>query len=112
MRGGRDSSGSFAILAAIRRASIAIPHVAGNRHTEEKYEHTNHSCNQKTPARVPRLRSSLGGGGGSGSGGPCAFRTVAQIERLYSGAQGVTSTLGTVLGVEGVMLGVEGVMGL
>ena len=59
-------------------------HMAGNRHTEEKYEHTNHSCNQKTPARVPRLRSSLGGGGGSGSGGPCAFRTVAQIERLYS----------------------------
>ena len=45
-------------------------HMAGNRHTEEKYEHTNRSCNQKTLTRVPHLCSSLGGGGGGG--GPCA----------------------------------------
>ena len=58
--------------------------MAGNRHMEKKYEHTNRSCNQKTLVWVPRLRSSVGGG--DGGGGPCAFRTVAQTERLYLGA--------------------------
>src|SRR5262249_55317693 len=38
-------------------------HMAGNRHTEEKYEHTTHNCNQKTLARVPRLSSGLCGSG-------------------------------------------------
>jgi hypothetical protein len=86
--GFRTNSGSFATLAAIRCASTVeavnsdTSHVAGNRHTEEKYEHTNRSCNQKTPVWVPRLRSSLGSGG---DGGPCAFRAFAQIERWHSG---------------------------
>jgi hypothetical protein len=66
----------------ITRLNSDTSHLAGNRHTEEKYEHTNRSCNQKTPAWVPRLRSSLGGGG---DGGPGAFRAFAQIEQLYSG---------------------------
>jgi hypothetical protein len=50
---------------------------------EEKYEHTNRSCNQKIPARVPHLSDGLGDGGG-----PCAFlrRMFVQIERLYSSA--------------------------
>jgi len=67
----RTNSASFATLAAMRCASIAIP-------AEEKYEHTNRSCNQKTPARVPCLCSGLGG-----NDGPSA--SVAQTEWLYWG---------------------------
>jgi hypothetical protein len=63
------------------RLNSDTSHMADNRHTEKKYEHTNRSCNQKTPARVPRLSSGLGG-----SGGPSAFLRVVQIEWLYSGA--------------------------
>jgi hypothetical protein len=62
------------------RLNSDTSHMAGNKHTEEKYERTNRSCNQKTPARVPRLCSSVCGDG------PCAFRTFAQIERFYSDA--------------------------
>ena len=65
------------------RLNSDTSHIAGDSHTEEKYEHTNRSCNQKTPARDPRLRSGLGNGGGGD--GLCAFSRlmVAQTERLY-----------------------------
>jgi len=55
-------------------------HMAGNRHTEEKYEHTNRSCNQKTPARVPRQCSALDSDDGHSA------LPVDQIERLYQAA--------------------------
>ena len=48
-----------------------------SRNKEGKYEHTNHSCNQKTPMLVPRLWGGLGGGG------PSAFSPVVQTELLY-----------------------------
>ena len=64
------------------RVNSDTSHMAGNRHTEEKYEHTNRSCNRKTPVWVPGLRTGLGSGGG---GGPCGFRALVQSERLYSG---------------------------
>ncbi len=51
------------------RLNIDTRHMAGNGHTEEKYERTNRSYNQKIPARVPRQWSTLGGRDGSG---PCA----------------------------------------
>ena len=53
-------------------------HMACNRHAEEKYEHTNRSCNQKTLVWVPYLCGGLGDGGG-----PCVLLPLAQIERLY-----------------------------
>jgi len=56
--------------------------IAGNRHTEEKYEHTNRKGSKKTPVWAPRY------GGLDGDDGPNAFlrRTFVQIERLYSQA--------------------------
>jgi hypothetical protein len=56
--------------------------MAGNKQTEEKYEHTNRKGSKKTPVWAPRY-SGLGG-----DDGPSAFlrRTFVQIERLYSQA--------------------------
>ena len=89
-------------------------HMAGNRHTEEKYEHTNRKGSKKTPVWVPCRCSDLGG-----DDGPCAFlrrMPLAQTEGLYLRASSLTgdltSPLGTVLGVEGVAPGVVGVMGV
>src|SRR6516165_1070793 len=67
-RGRKSSAHQLRQLGNIRRNPSCLisdtSHMAGNRHTEEKYEHTNRSCNQKTPARVPCLCSGLGGNDG------------------------------------------------
>src|SRR5260370_3072839 len=65
------------------RLNSDTSHLAGNRQTEERYEHTNRKGSKKTPVWVPRLWSGL-----RGDDGPSAFlgRTFVPIEWLYSRA--------------------------
>jgi hypothetical protein len=94
----RADAGSFAIFAAILRASTVdevnsdTSHIGGNSHRDNnrhcnidtetprhRDEHNPNSRRNKTPVKVSQLCSGLG----DGDGGPCAVLPLAQTERLY-----------------------------